>query len=126
MTAQRITGLYAVAVPVRDQDRALAFYVEALGLEPRRDVPVAEVGGRWIEVAPVGAAAAIALVPERAGRSAGIDTGIRLTAADAAAARARLLARGVDVGELGGCSNAPPTFDLRDEDGNLLQIVEER
>lgn len=120
-----ITGVYAVAVPVRDQDRALAFYVGTLGLETRRDVRVDELGGRWIEVAAPGAPVSIALVPEGAGRPSGVDTGIRLTTSDAEAARARLQASGADVGEIGGCSEAPPTFDVRDQDGNALQVVEE-
>jgi lactoylglutathione lyase len=37
-----------VVVPVSDQDRALAFYVERLGFEKRTDVPFGE-GERWVE-----------------------------------------------------------------------------
>ncbi|HEX3923344.1 MAG TPA: hypothetical protein VHY31_13735 [Streptosporangiaceae bacterium] len=33
----RITGLRTVAVPVTDQDRAVAFYVGRLGFEKRLD-----------------------------------------------------------------------------------------
>ena len=54
-----------IGVPVSDQDRALDFYVERLGFEKRRDVPVPQFGGRWIEVAPAGAMVTIALVPAR-------------------------------------------------------------
>jgi lactoylglutathione lyase len=48
-TATRITGVYTVGVPVTDQDRALEFYVDTLGLEKRLDTPVEQFGGRWIE-----------------------------------------------------------------------------
>ena len=82
-----------IGVPVSDQDRALEFYLDRLGFEKRRDVPVPQFGGRWIEVAPPGAAVTIALVPARDRAPAGVETGIRLKTADAAAAHADLEAR---------------------------------
>lgn len=40
---------------VHDQDEALAFYTEKLGMEVRRDVTVSEMGDfRWLTVGPVG------------------------------------------------------------------------
>jgi|SRR5215216_5146119 predicted enzyme related to lactoylglutathione lyase len=40
---------------VHDQDEALAFYTEKLGLEVRSDVTVAEMGNfRWLTVGPAG------------------------------------------------------------------------
>ena len=40
---------------VHDQDEALAFYTQKLGLEVRTDVTVAEMGNfRWLTVGPVG------------------------------------------------------------------------
>ena len=60
-----ITDVRTVGVPVADQDRALAFYLEKLGFEKRLDAPVEQLGGRWIEVAPPRAATTIALVPTR-------------------------------------------------------------
>ena len=40
---------------VHDQDEALAFYTEKLGLEVRADVTLAEMGDfRWLTVGPVG------------------------------------------------------------------------
>ena len=40
---------------VHDQDEALAFYTETLGLELREDVTMPELGGfRWLSVGPVG------------------------------------------------------------------------
>jgi lactoylglutathione lyase len=123
-TTRRITGVYTVGVPVTDQDRALAFYVDTLGLDKRTDVPVEQLGGRWIEVAPPDAPVTIALVPERDGIPSGVETGIRLTTADADAAHADLEIRGVDVDEMLRWPEAPAMFALRDQDGNGLEIVE--
>lgn len=40
---------------VHDQDEALAFYTEKLGMELRADVTIAEMGDfRWLTVGPVG------------------------------------------------------------------------
>ena len=40
---------------VHDQDEALSFYVDKIGMEVRSDVTVAEMGGfRWLTVGPVG------------------------------------------------------------------------
>ena len=123
-TQTPITDLRTVGVPVTDQDRALAFYVEKLGFEKRLDAPVEEFGGRWIEVAPPRAAATVALVPAHEGVPAGVETGIRLTTPDAAAVHADLKTRGVDVGELLRWPGVPAMFAVRDQDGNGLEIVE--
>jgi catechol 2,3-dioxygenase-like lactoylglutathione lyase family enzyme len=113
----RITGVGTVGVPVTDQDRALRFYVDELGFEKRRDVPFG--AGRWIEVAPPGAATTIALVP------GGVPAGIRLATEDAGADHADLRAHGVDVDpEVMQMPDAPPMFGLRDPDGNSLILVE--
>jgi catechol 2,3-dioxygenase-like lactoylglutathione lyase family enzyme len=125
MSALRITQVGTVGVPVRDQERALAFYRDKLGFEVRLDAPFRE-GERWIEVAPAGAATTIALVLAPAGQPAGVDTGVRLSTQDAKADHAQLLALGVDadaeVMDMGG--GVPPMFLLRDPDGNSLVIVE--
>ena len=113
----QITGVANIAVPVTDQDRALEFYLGTLGFEKRRDFPFG--GGRWIEVAPPGAATTIALVP------AGIPAGVRLTTEDAGADHADLRARGVDTDpEVLRIPQAPPMFAVRDPDGNSLILVE--
>jgi catechol 2,3-dioxygenase-like lactoylglutathione lyase family enzyme len=46
-----LTKLTSAQVWVHDQDQALAFYTEKLGLELREDVTVPELGGfRWLTV----------------------------------------------------------------------------
>jgi lactoylglutathione lyase len=120
----QITGVRTVGVPVTDQEQALNFYVGALGLDKRVDVPLGG-GGRWIEVAPGGAATTLALVAAHDGVPAGVETGVRLTAGSADALHADLQARGVDVGEILRWPGVPPMFAFRDQDGNGLEIVEQ-
>ena len=117
-----ITGVGTIGVPVIDQDRSLAFYVEMLGFETRMDAPFGE-GQRWIEVAPPGSATTIALAQARDGFPAGVDTGLRLSTEDAAADHAALRERGVDVDpEI--IPYPVPMFTFRDPDGNRLYVVE--
>jgi lactoylglutathione lyase len=124
-TQRGITGIAAVGIPVTDQDRALRFYTETLGMEKRLDVPLPQFGGRWITVGPPGSTTALALVPAHDGVPAGVETGIRLASSDAAAAHQHLRARGVDVGELLHWEGAPPMFAVRDPDRNGLEITQE-
>jgi catechol 2,3-dioxygenase-like lactoylglutathione lyase family enzyme len=124
-TKTAITGVRTIGVPVTDQDRALAFYVEKLGFEKRLDTPMEQFGGRWIEVAPPEAEMTVALVPTRDGVPSGVETGVRFTTGDAAAVHADLETRGVDVGELLRWPGVPPMFAIRDQDGNGLEIVEQ-
>ena len=59
-TKTRIAKVGVVCIPVSDQDRAIEFYVDKLGLEKRADVPFGN-GYRWVEVAPAGATTTIAI-----------------------------------------------------------------
>ena len=120
-----ITGLITVGVPVRDQDRAVAFYLDTLGFERRRDMPFGD--GRWIEVAPRDSATSIALIPASHDHSVGIDTGIRMATIDAEADHEALLAAGVDAdSEIMRMGDfVPPMFTFRDPDGNRLVLVEQ-
>jgi predicted enzyme related to lactoylglutathione lyase len=120
-----ISRLANVIVPVQDQDRALEFYTEALGLEKRADVPFGD-GNRWIEVAPAGAETPIAICPPGPGVTAGgKDTGISLATDDVDAYHARLRDRGVDVdAEVSRFGDVPPLFWVRDPEGNSLMVVQ--
>ncbi|HMJ80928.1 MAG TPA: VOC family protein [Candidatus Dormibacteraeota bacterium] len=117
-----IHAIGAVAIPVADPERALAFYVGTLGCEVRRDMPLGG-GSRWIEVAPAGASTTIALAPPGEVKP-GVDTGIRLSTADAEADHETLHGRGIDVGDILRWPGVPPMFSLRDPDGNTLYIVQ--
>src|SRR5436853_6102868 len=48
-----ITSLAVISILVEDQDEALSFYTEKLGLEKRADVTYG-LGMRWLTVAPKG------------------------------------------------------------------------
>ena len=117
----RITQVGTVGIPVDDQERALAFYRDALGFETRMDGEYGE-GQRWLEVAPPGAATSVALVRSHEAYRAGVDTGIRFSTDDAAADHAALQARGADVDEI--IPYPVPMFFVRDPDGNSLIVVE--
>ena len=117
-----ITAVATVAIPVSDQERALAFYIQTLGFERRREATLPQ-GARWLEVAPPGAATTLAIV---ATDGPGVDTGIRLASSDAVADHAALSAAGVDVDpEILRWEGVPPMFGLRDPDGNRLVLVEQ-
>src|SRR5215212_7243169 len=94
-TPTRITDVRTVAVPVRDQDRALEFYVGRLGFAVRMDASYGP--GRWIEVAPDRATTGLALAGPAQDGAAGIDTGIRFSTPDATADHAALRAAGAEL-----------------------------
>ncbi len=114
-----------VMVPVSDQDEAIAFYTATLGFSLVADVPFGE-GERWVEVAPAGGGAAIALVPQRGEFQTGRMTGIALVSADPRADYAELKGNAVDVDAelMGGDGTVPLLFFFRDRDGNQLMVVE--
>jgi catechol 2,3-dioxygenase-like lactoylglutathione lyase family enzyme len=139
-TATRIRQVGTVFVPVADQDRALAFYLDKLGFEKRADFLYGG-GSRWIEVAPPGAANTISLVPPSEGKSAGGDqTHCAFASDDIEADHATLRARGVDVdAEISRKGKRrtglvsidvtipdpmPSQFFFRDIDGNRFLIVQ--
>jgi predicted enzyme related to lactoylglutathione lyase len=124
----RVNKLANVIIPVADQDRAVLFYTETLGLEKRVDLPFGD-GNRWIEVAPPGGDTPIAICPPGPDVTAGgKDTGISLQTDDVDAYHARLKHLGVDVdAEVSHFGDAvPPLFWFRDPEGNKLMVVEAR
>ena len=125
-TKTAIAKIGVVVIPVSDQDRAIAFYVDTLGFEKRADVPFGN-GYRWVEVAPAGGETTIAIVPPPPGTPTGDrQTGIGLNTGDIDADHADLKARGVDVdaevSRMG--DGVPPLFWFRDPEGNTLMVVE--
>ena len=127
-TKTAIAKIGVVCIPVSDQDRAIAFYVDTLGFEKRTDVPFGN-GYRWVEVAPADAVTTIAIVPPPPGKPTGnVETGIGLNTEDVDGDHADLKSRGVDVdAEVSRMGEpVPPMFWFRDPDGNTLMVVEER
>lgn len=122
--ANHVTRMLTVGVPVRDQDRALDFYSNVLGLGKRMDVPIGG-GARWIELTPPSGGTTIALTLANPETPAGVETGIRLCAPDADAFRQHLLDNGASADEVLRWPGVPPMFKFRDQDGNGLEIVQE-
>src|SRR6266480_4847052 len=112
-TVTHVSRIHTVAIPVLDQERAMAFYGETLGFEVRRDATFGG-GQRWIELAPPGAETTVALPPAHPGVKTGVDTGVRLATADAVAVHDALRGAGVDVDDVLDFPGAPPMFFLRD------------
>jgi lactoylglutathione lyase len=120
-----VTSIGVAMFTVADQDAALAFYTRKLGFEVRSDSRFGENDEmRWLEVAPPGSAARLALNPpmfdEPGGSSIGVET------ADVLGEHARLTAiGGIDLDpEPMRTPGAPLMFMLRDPDGNHVVVVE--
>ncbi len=109
---------------VADQDAALAFYTQKLGYEVRSDMRFGESGEmRWLEVAPPGSTARLALNTPMGGRPGGNSIGVETP--DVHAEHARLQALdGVDVdADLMQSPGVPTMFSVRDPDGNSIWVV---
>src|SRR3954453_17675536 len=113
--------LELVPVPVTDVDRALAFYVGQLGFAVDVDVRPAD-GVRVVQLTPPGSACSIGLGPGLGGYGAapGAVRGRPLGVADTAAARAALVDRGVDVGDVTDVGGGVLYASIEDPDGNTL------
>lgn len=125
-TDTTISNIGVAMFVVSDQDAARAFYTDKLGFELRADVPYGEHGeGRWLEVAPPGSSARLALNPPMGGAQPG-GSSIGVESADVASEHARLSAiGGIDVDqEIMRTPGAPTMFMLRDPDGNHIAVVE--
>lgn len=123
MTTTTLTDVRTVTVPVADQDRAVAFYVDRLGFEIRMDTPIGD-GLRWIEVAAPGASTSIALTQTSDRTDFPSDSGIRLTSTDVDTEHAAMNERGVDTDDVLRWPNVPAMFTFRDIDGNNLYVIE--
>jgi predicted enzyme related to lactoylglutathione lyase len=123
-TPTTVTNIGVAMFTVADQDAALAFYTEKMGFEVRGDSRFGENGEmRWLEVAPPGSTARLALNPPMGGQPGG--GGIGVETADVLAEHKRLSALGVDVDpEPMRMPGAPLMFMLRDPDGNHIAVVE--
>ena len=126
MTGSTTVSNIGVAMfTVADQDAALAFYTEKLGFEVRTDQRFGENGEyRWVEVAPPGSTARLALNPPMRDEPGGSAIGVE--SRDVLGEHARLKAvGGIDVDpEPMRSPGAPLMFGLRDPDGNHIWVVE--
>jgi catechol 2,3-dioxygenase-like lactoylglutathione lyase family enzyme len=127
---------------VHDQDEALAFYTQKLGMEVRSDVTVPELGNfRWLIVGPVGqpdVAIALMAIPGppvmdaetaehvRGLMAKGFAGTVFLTTDDCRAAYEELKSRGVEFTEQP--EERPYGIDsaFRDPSGNSFRLTEVR
>ncbi|MDX2006131.1 MAG: VOC family protein [Meiothermus sp.] len=126
-----VNGTAYITVLVGNQDEAIEFYQEKLGLEVRLDVPFGPKE-RWVTVAPKGSAGPeFSLVQadspakqQAVGRQAGDHVLFVLTTEDVDRDHADLKARGVEV--LGDPENLPwgRHFLFRDPYGNVLDLLQ--
>jgi predicted enzyme related to lactoylglutathione lyase len=125
---------------VHDQDEALAFYTQKVGMEVRSDVTLPELGGfRWLTVAPPGQGdVTIVLMPvpgppmmdeETAGQvraltAKGCTGTIFLETDDCRASYEELTARGVEFVDLP--EERPYGIDssFRDPSGNHIRLTQ--
>ena len=125
---------------VHDQDEALAFYTEKLGMEVHEDVTLAEMGDfRWLTVAPPGqedVTIVLMAIPrppvmdaETAGQvgdlmAKGFAGTVFLTTDDCRASYEELRARGVEFSEAP--EERPYGIDsgFRDPSGNAIRLTE--
>lgn len=136
MTGMRFTG---VNVWVHDQDEALAFYTQRLGMEVREDVTVPELGNfRWLTVGPplqpdvafvLMEPSAPGLDPDTRAKleeimAKGFTGGLFFETDDCRAAHAELRARGVEFQEEP--TERPYGVDcgFRDPSGNSFRLVQ--
>jgi lactoylglutathione lyase len=110
---------------VADQDAALAFYTQKLGYEVRSDMRFGENGEmRWLEVAPPGSRARLALNRPMSGQPGGGSIGVETPDVRAEHTRLKAIA-GVDVdADIMRGPGVPTMFSVRDADGNSIWIVE--
>ena len=119
-----VNNLGVAMFTVADQDAALRFYTEKLGYEVRADVSFGENGeNRWVEVAPPGSTARLALNPPMHATPGGGSIGVETP--DVHAELERLTGLGIaivtPIMDMGG---APPMFSFADPDGNHIWVVQ--
>ena len=124
-TPTTVSNIGVVMFAVADQDAARTFYAEKLGFEVRGDSRFGENDEmRWLEVAPPGSRARLALNLPMGGEPGGGAIGVET--ADVLGEHARLSAiGGIDLDpEPMRTPGAPLMFMLRDPDGNVVVVVE--
>jgi predicted enzyme related to lactoylglutathione lyase len=90
--------LELIQVPVSDIDRAIAFYEKA-GFHKDADARVSEAV-RFVQLTPPGSACSISLTSGVHDMQPGTLRGLQMVVTDADAARADLLARGIEASDV--------------------------
>jgi len=125
-TSTTISNIGVAMFTIADQDAAIAYYTQKLGWELRADVPFGDEGAnRWVEVAPPGSAARLALnAPMGDGGPGGSAIGVETPDVGAEYERVQAI-DGVKTGEMmGGDGPVPRMFSIEDPDGNHIWVVQ--
>jgi catechol 2,3-dioxygenase-like lactoylglutathione lyase family enzyme len=127
MSESTLTNIGVAMFTVSDQDAARDWYVEKLGFEVRADVRFGENEEyRWLEVAPPGSTARLALNPSMREQDQPGGGAIGVETADVQAEYDRLKALG-DVqldSEPMASPGTPTLFMMRDPDDNHIAVVQ--
>ena len=91
--------LELVQVPVSDVDRAKAFYTDKAGFNADHDHQVSDEM-RFVQLTPPGSPTSIAIGTGITDMAPGSVQGLQMVVADIDAARAELVARGVEVSDV--------------------------
>jgi predicted enzyme related to lactoylglutathione lyase len=114
-----------VPIPVADVDRAKAFYADRLGFTLDVDVTPAD-GVRVVQLTPPGSACSVGFgtgVPAYEG-TPGTIRGLHLVVDGIERARAELIERGVDVGDIQDVGGGVRYAAFQDIDGNGWTLQE--
>ena len=114
-----------IPIPVSDVDRAIAFYADRLGFKKDFDVQPSE-GVRIVQLTPEGSGCSVGFgtgLDVYAGEPGSIR-GLHLVVEDVAEARAELVSRGVEVGEIHDFGGGVRGADFSDPDGNSFELQE--
>ena len=115
--------LELVPLPVSDVDRAIAFYRGKLGFKLDVDVQPSE-GVRVVQLTPEGSGCSVGFgtgLDVYAGQPGSVR-GLHLVVEDIAEARAELVSRGVQVGEIQDFGGGVKGADFSDPDGNTFEL----
>lgn len=110
-------GVHHVSINVADVPRAVAFYLDVLGLTERADRPDFGFGGAWLDAGPQ----QIHLLEAGPPPSLGQHLAIQVADLDAAVADVR--AKGVEVSDPSPVGTGRQAF-LADPDGNGIELHE--
>jgi catechol 2,3-dioxygenase-like lactoylglutathione lyase family enzyme len=114
--------LELVILPVSDVDRAKAFYTEKAGFHADHDQRVSDTL-RFVQLTPPGSACSIAIGQGLTNAEPGSVKGLQMVVPDAEAARAELIAHGLEVGEVQNFDWGRFVF-FSDPDGNQWSVQE--
>ena len=116
--------LEVVVLPVSDIERSIAFYRDQVGFELDHDTSNEHM--HVVQLTPPGSGCSIVFgdLPSQREMAPGSMRGLQLVVADAAAARAELIERGVDAGELTVFDerDGGTLFGFSDPDGNTWAV----